>query len=78
MFKELFIAIISFVHDQNGDDIPIPLPLLPDEPDISEIKCPNQLTNPQNNFAGTLLPRSSNLPSAFCKDISSPPETKCD
>ena len=69
---------MSFVQVHNGDGMPMPRPLLPDDPELSEIKCPNQFTKAQNNLLGILLPRSSNFSSAFCKDISSPPETKCD
>jgi transcription termination factor Rho len=52
------------VQAQNGEGIPIPRPLLPEEPEISDIRCPNQLTNAQNNLLGTSFPRSSNVLSA--------------
>ena len=36
IFSFVLIAIISFVQHHNGEGIPIPLPLLPEEPDISD------------------------------------------
>ena len=76
MLSFRLIAITSFIQVQSGEGIPIPRPLLPEEPHISEIKCPNQLAKAQNNLLKTLFPLSSNLSSAFCNDISSPLDTK--
>ena len=56
--------------------MPIPLPLLLEEPETSEIKCPIQFAMPQKSLPGILLPLSSNFPSELFKDISSPSDIK--
>lgn len=69
--------MISFVQLQKGEGIPIPLPLLLDDPEISEIKCPNQFTNPQNSLLGISLPSRIKSPSNFENVTKSSLEIKC-
>ena len=60
-----------------GNPLPRPLlPLLPDEPAISDSICPNQLTKPEKSFEIKLLPSRRKLLSVVSILIIFPSDTK--